>query len=430
MRIGMALDWWMHATSLTTLTKNMFRELGLLMNKKKSFTIAGIQVDHIGIGNVNQHYDCIHIPNMGGYRFPKLSILSCKNLILSPSGIDEVVLGREVFKNKSDWKRAKPVIDSEVEKWKKYNKFLKVVHVVTKSEKNDMMKFFKIPEDKFYIIPHGVDHDIFRPPTDKETMRKKILGEFYLQDSSYFIHVSESNWARKNIFNLLEAFQKAKEQGLKQNLIIVGKNDEIIHKSATRISGVSVLGFVNENNLVNLLGCADALILPSKHEGFGLPLLESMSCGTPCITSNVYSPPEVVADSGLLVDPKNVTDISKKMLELGSNENQRKYLAKKALELSQKYSWKATAIKLFELYKSTISNEKEQNFEENYDLAAYRTITTVSRIKSSFKDISTLDLLKFDFTKIIKWCLAVGLKDPEIKDFLIPFKDWMIKKTQ
>jgi len=114
MRIGMTLDWTENATSLKNLVKNYFRELGLLMKNKKNFTIAGIRTGNIGIGDVRDHFDLVHIPNMGGYRFPKIHALSGNNLIVSPSGIDEVILGREVFNTERDWKNYKPVIESEI----------------------------------------------------------------------------------------------------------------------------------------------------------------------------------------------------------------------------------------------------------------------------------------------------------------------------
>ncbi|MDH3312851.1 MAG: glycosyltransferase family 4 protein [Nitrosopumilus sp.] len=424
MRVGMTLDWHMNATSLVNLTKNMFRELGLISIEKKSFVIAGIKVNSIGIGDVNQHYSLIHIPNMGGYRFPKLNVLQSKNLLLSPSGIDEVILGQEVFKNEQDWKHSEPIILEEIKKWKKYGKQLKAIHVVTESEKQDMMKFFEIPEEKFHIIPHGVDHDIFKPPKDKYKIRKSILSSLFLKDFPFFIHVSESNWSRKNLINILKAYEKAKYTGLKHNLIIVGKNDPIIYDMAKHIPGVIVLGFVSEQNLVDLLGTADAIILPSKHEGFGLPLLEAMSCGTPSITSNVFSPPLVVQESGILVDPYNVDRIAEKMILLGKDENLRNYLAKKAHQLSLNYSWKKTAAKLYDLY-CEVTDNIYSDFEKELDICAYRTITTICEINPDLKAKTTNDLLKFDYSKIINWCLESGLQDPRVKDFLIPYKGWL-----
>jgi len=423
MRVGMVLDWWMHATSLVNLSKNMFRELGLLMNKQKDFTIAGIRLNQIKIGDINQHYDIIHIPNMGGYRFPDLSILNCKNIILSPSGIDEVVLGREVFKSDEEWQKYKPIIKSEVQKWKKYNKYIKYVHVVTNSEKNDMMHHFDIPEEKFVIIPHGVDHDIFFPPQDKELTRKNILAKFFLGDFPYFIHVSESNWARKNIFNIFDAFEKAKKNGLTQNLVVIGKNDPIVYEKAKKIPGVFVLGFISQEHLVEFLQGADAIILPSKHEGFGLPLLEAMACGTPSITSTTFSPPEVVGNSGILVNPNVTSSITEQILRMGNDKKLRGRLSQNAIILSKNYSWSKTAEGLYNLYKKILP-ETSSNFDHDYSISALRTLTTIFETDIELYNLAVGDLLKLDFDKMINWSLHVGLEKESIQDFVTPFKNW------
>jgi len=293
-----------------------------------------------------------------------------------------------------------------------------------------MKKYLGIPEEKFFVIPHGVDHDTFKPPKNKEETRKKILASFFLEDTPFFIHVSESNWARKNILKLFEAFRHAKDSGLKHNLLIIGKTEPMIYEKARLIPGVKILGFVNEKHLVDLLGSADALLLPSKHEGFGLPLLESMACGTPCITSNVFSPPEVVGDSGLLVDPYDVSDITNKILEMGKNENMRIDLSKKAIERSQKFSWKDSAEKLFRLYEEIWEEKNNENFDENLDLAGYRTLVTICELSPQLRTLAIRDILEFDYSRIIRWALEVGLYDPDIKHFLIPFEDWLKTKSE
>ena len=98
-----------------------------------------------------------------------------------------------------------------------------------------------------------------------------------------------------------------------------------------------------KKRLVQLIQGSDGLILPSIHEGFGLPLVEAMSCGVPCITSNIHAPPEIVGDNGILVDPYNVTEISDAMIKLGKDEKLRSELSQKALARSKDFSWKINA---------------------------------------------------------------------------------------
>ena len=316
MRIGIVIDWNVHASSLMGIASNMFRELGKIMNETQTFTITALRQDDLGVGDINQHYDCINIPNMGGYAFPSDKTLFCKNLILGPSGIDEVIYGEEVFFDKSLWNRHKPLIKKEVSRWHKHIDKISAIHVVTKSESDEMHEYLKIPKDKMTIIPHGVNHDIFKPAENKPKTRKTVLGKFDLPDQSYFIHISEINYARKNLFRILDAFKKAREQKIPQKLILVGKILPLISKKIKEYKDVIQLGFVPEDDLISLIQGSDAMVLPSIHEGFGLPLLEAMACSVPSITINKHAPPEVVEDSGLLVDPYNIDDIAAMMVEI------------------------------------------------------------------------------------------------------------------
>ena len=430
MRIGIVLDWNVNASSLMRINCNMFRELGKLMNEKQTFTITALRKDTLGIGDINQHYDCVHIPNMGGYAFPSENMLSCKNIILGPSGIDEVIYGEEVFFDKSLWKIHEPLIKKEISRWPKHIEKISAVHVVANSELNEMNQYLKIPKEKMTVIPHGVNHDDFKPPKDKSKTRKIILEKFELKDEPYFIHVSEINFARKNLFRMLDAFKKAKQKQIPQKLILVGKVLPSISKKIEQYEDVISLGFVSDDELVSLMQGSDAIVLPSIHEGFGMPLAEAMVCGIPSITMNNHAPPEVVGDSGLLVDSHSIDDIAMKMIQINQN-NLLDSLSKKAILLSKKYSWERHATEIFSLYSKTIKTNQNWNFNENYEIAAYRTLTTlVELFATDKKDILIQSLLNFDYSKIISWAVESGLLIPQCKDFLYPFKDWLISKNK
>ena len=425
-RISMPIDYgsFANSTSLNLIARKMYLELGKLMNNNKSFVISATLLNDSAIGNVNQHYDCISIPNMGGYRFPLESTVKSNNLIVGIVGIDEVVLGREVYKTENDWLQNKPIIENEIIKWEKNMDLVKIIHVSNISEKNQLIKYLKIPEEKIRIIPYGVDHNLFKPTLDKIDTRKKILEKFLIKESPYFLHISESNWARKNVLRLLEAFKKAKSSGIPHKLLIVGKNDDLIFKKAKSIPDVHMLGYVSDDDLTNFLQSSDALINPSIHEGFGLPMLEAMACGIPVITCNVFSPPEIVGDGGLFVDPRNVDDICSKILELSNSENLRENLAAAGLKRSMDFSWEKTALQLYELYKE-FSPDNDFDFDSYYEKSALRTLTSICLTNKILKRKFLSSIIKFDFTKFIEWSLSDGLEDPTIKDYLIPLESWM-----
>ena len=424
-KINLVSNYGLHASSLTLITQKLFLELGKIMNKQKSFTIAATVYSSAGIGDVNQHYDCVSIPNMGGYNFPPKSTTSSKNLFIGIVGIDEVVLGRKVFRSEKDWKRYRPIIDTEVKKWKKHIEKINRVHTSTASDKEQIIDYLKVPEEKIDVIPYGVDHDLFKPSKDKRATRKKICSKFYVKNTPYFVHISETNWARKNTVRLFEAFKKAKSAGIPHNLMVIGRNEPLIHKKAQEIPGIVMCGYVKEEDMIEMIQGADALLLPSIHEGFGLPLVESMSCGIPVITSNVFSPPEIVKDAGLFADPYSTSDITERIIEFVKNKKLQEDLSKYALERSLDFSWIKTAEGLLKLFQENTENELDSDFDTDYDLAAYRTLTTVCQIHPYLIDQTRQNLLEFDYSKIINWALTVGLEDGYVKDYLIPFTKWL-----
>ena len=426
MRIGIAIDYgsYANASSLNLIAKKIFSELGKLMNERKDFTIAALRYEEIGIGNINQHYDCICVPNMGGYRFPSKGVLTSDNLIVGLIGIDEVVLGKQVYKTELDWEKNKPIIKEEVTKWEEYADKIKMIHVATQSEKMQMVKYLKIPEEKIRIIPLGVDHKAFFMVKDRELQRKKVLAKFFMKDKPYFIHISESNWARKNVLRILDAFEEIKKNGINYSLIIIGRIDTSVIKRANEIDGVKVLGFVSEEHLVELLQYAEAMVFPSLHEGFGLPSVEALACGIPIIASNVFSSPEVIGDAGLYVDPHNTKDITEKMILIAKDHLLRSELSAKAIVQSKKYSWEKTAAELLKLIEENVKSPKF-DFDSSLEISARRTLVTICEITPGLQEIAIPHILEFNYEPIVRWANEVGLEKSDINEFLLPFKKWI-----
>jgi glycosyltransferase involved in cell wall biosynthesis len=428
MKVAMPINWNLDASSLTNLARHNFRELGKIMNETKSFTLSAIGIQSLGLGDFNQRYDLVHIPNMGGYRFATNATQHCKNIIFGLSGIDEVIYGKDVLVWKDSWKITEPIIKKEIEKWKQYVDKVKTIHVTTNSEYEEMHQYLGIPYEKMKIIPHGVDHNFFKPSVNKEDTRKEVLSELNLPTEKYFLHVGEMNYARKNQYRLIEAFENAKKSGLKHNLIIAGKHYPEIENYAKKVSGVFVLDWIENSQLLKLMQGADVFILPSIHEGFGMPLVEAMSCGVPCISSHKHSPPEVIGDSGILVNSKSTMEISNSMLKFASEPAFLEELSEKSLKQSKKFSWKKNAEQIFELY-GIDPDKPMENFDHFYDLAAYRTLVTVCDFFPDEKQNMILSLLRFDYDDLIKWAMNYGLDNPMTKDFLLPFEEWLVNHS-
>ncbi|HIQ39262.1 MAG TPA: glycosyltransferase family 1 protein [Methanothermococcus okinawensis] len=217
--------------------------------------------------------------------------------------------------------------------------------------KKDIIKYFKIPEDKTKVIHLGVDEK-YKPLSEEKINNIK---EKYCINYPFILYVGTLE-PRKNIPTLIKAYYKLKKQGLPHKLVITGKKGwkyksifETIDKLNLR-KDVIFTGYVPDEDLPALYNAADLFVYPSLYEGFGLPPLEAMACGTPVITSNTSSLPEVVGDAGIMVDPYDVDGLSKAMYEVLTNDGLREELRKKGLERAKLFSWKKCAEEHLKVY--------------------------------------------------------------------------------
>ncbi|HIP90277.1 MAG TPA: glycosyltransferase family 1 protein, partial [Candidatus Nanopusillus sp.] len=182
---------------------------------------------------------------------------------------------------------------------------------VSHHTRKDIIKYFKIPEDKIEVIYNGVDEK-YKPLSEEEINNIK---EKYSINYPFILYVGTLE-PRKNIPTLIKAYYKLKKQGLPHKLVITGKKGwkyRSIFKTINKLNlrkDVIFTGYVPDEDLPTLYNAADLFVYPSLYEGFGLPPLEAMACGTPVITSNTSSLPEVVGDAGIMVDPYDVDGLS------------------------------------------------------------------------------------------------------------------------
>ena len=162
----------------------------------------------------------------------------------------------------------------------------------------------------------------------------------------------------KNIPRIIEAYYKIqKERGIKHSLVLGSKHwppenmkiDGLINKFG--LSGkIFFLKYVTDNDLPALYKGADIMIFPSLHEGFGLPILEAMAAGTPVITSNIFSMPEIAGGAAHLVNPYNVDEIAEGIRQILSDTNYREKLISEGLRRSREFSWGKTAEETIKAY--------------------------------------------------------------------------------
>ncbi len=211
-----------------------------------------------------------------------------------------------------------------------------LVITISENSKKDFLKF--APEKKVEVIYPGISAQF------KEKVVRSKEG--------YILSVGTLE-PRKNIKRLIDAYLQT---NLKEKLVLVGnlgwKNDElltIIKKNADRII---TTGYVPDEDLPYIYGQAICFIYPSLYEGFGIPVLEAMSCGVPVITSKISSLPEAGGDAVYYIDPLNVTDIKNALLKVVKSKKIREDMTRKGFKQVKKFSWVNSAKKLNSLYHS------------------------------------------------------------------------------
>lgn len=230
-----------------------------------------------------------------------------------------------------------------------------VAHWICDSEttKMDLMRFLGIDENCITVVPLAADR-LFRKLTQSKDASKTLI-EKYGVAGKFILYVGTLE-PRKNIPNLLRAFAVVKRGNIPHKLVLVGaagwKYDEIFKViEDLGIQGDVILpGYVPDEDLVLLYNFADLFVYPSLYEGFGLPPLEAMACGTPVVTSNRSSLPEVVGDAALLVDPSDVEALADAIENVLVDQDLRNKLAKKALDRAQLFSWEKTAQQTWSVY--------------------------------------------------------------------------------
>lgn len=188
----------------------------------------------------------------------------------------------------------------------------RAAHIVVNSQatKRDIVELYQIDPAHITPLTFGVS-DVFQPTAHP---RNRVSGLFPALTRPYILAVGTVQ-PRKNYVRLIEAVRRLRQNGLDVDLVIVGGQgwlSEPIYQAARApdmVEHVHLLGHVSDEQLALLYGHAAIFAMPSLYEGFGLPVLEAMACGTPVVTSDVSSLPEAAGDAGLLCDPYSVDSI-------------------------------------------------------------------------------------------------------------------------
>ena len=223
----------------------------------------------------------------------------------------------------------------------------------SRNTKKDIIQHLNAADEKIEVIPYGIDPDYLTAdfPTPIDFLKKKfgISGKIILavgREDPY-----------KNILGLVKAFEKLISAG-KHNyyLILVGEKDErypevrnfVMEKGLSQ--RIFFTGYLEEDKLANAYREADILVHPALYEGFGFPPLEAMACGTPVISSDRASLPEVLDEAAIFIDPTDIDALAQTIDYLLTHPELQNYLRQKGIERAKIFNWKITAEKVLQLY--------------------------------------------------------------------------------
>lgn len=229
----------------------------------------------------------------------------------------------------------------------------RLIFTISESSKRDLVEMFGVPPDRIKVTYLGVDSDFY--PRDREGRFADQIRTKYGLPQRYILYLGNLE-PRKNITSLIKAYVIIQSRD-DVDLVIAGKKawmfDEVFR--AAKESGcedrIYFTDYVDGPDLPWIYSMAEAFVFPSLFEGFGLPNLEAMACGTPVISSNISSIPEVVGDAGILVNPLDVDQIADAVSVVLSDRVLSERLRNAGVERARSFTWMRTAQQTLDGYR-------------------------------------------------------------------------------
>ncbi|MGB5711911.1 MAG: glycosyltransferase family 1 protein [Waterburya sp.] len=234
------------------------------------------------------------------------------------------------------------------------------VIAISSNTAKDVNQWLNVDQEKITVVPNGVGNEfsMLDPQAVAEWKQK------YIESTKEICLLNVgSNHQRKNIEVVLKAVKAIANLNIPVRLWKVGEDFYPEQKQYIKANNltkyITLIKNPDREDLIHFYNAADILLAPSLYEGFGLTILEAMACGTPVITSNISSLPEVASDAAVLVDPTDVEAITQAILHLHQDAAFRQDLIDKGLARIKKFTWKKTAEQTANLYEKVVSAKRK-----------------------------------------------------------------------
>lgn len=235
-----------------------------------------------------------------------------------------------------------------------YKNIIKSDVIITGSEfsKKEILERLDFEKKDIYVIYHGIDHNLFKVHDD-------LNIDFELPKK--FIFSVGSIEPRKNLLGLLKAYDLLEDNlKIEYKLVLAGfkgwENKEIMTLIEKNKENIHYLGFISDIELVKVYNLATCFVFPSFYEGFGLPVLEAMACGTPVVCSDSSSIPEVGGDAVVYCNPYDVNDIKDKIELVLNDKDLQKEMIFKGLEQAKLFSWEKSVENHIRVFQKVLNN--------------------------------------------------------------------------
>lgn len=242
----------------------------------------------------------------------------------------------------------------------------KLDRIITVSEfsKQDILRSSGVPDPRVTVIHLAADSDRFYPGDSAKSAEK--VSSKYSFSSPYMLYISRLEHPGKNHVNLIKAYEKYRQEtGRVISLVLPGpakeRSDEIfaVAKASVYADDICFPGFIDAEDVPDFYRGADLFVLPSRFEGFGLPVLEAMACGTPVISSHAASLPEVSGPHTPLFDPLDVDQIAGAISTALADAAARKELSEKGLAWAADFTWEQTVKKTIDVFYDALGRSRD-----------------------------------------------------------------------
>lgn len=219
--------------------------------------------------------------------------------------------------------------------------------------KDELIKIYNAAPEQITVIPLSYNTKTYYPITDQEKITQTLSR--YQIKKPYLLYVGRLE-EKKNVAFLLDVFKNLSLANNNLSLVLAGGRGYGYEKIQEKIKECDLgdqivqLDWTGENDLPCLYSGAEIFVFPSLYEGFGIPLLEAMACGTPVVASNIASIPEISGGAALLAKVNNVDDFAQKISEVLENDNLKEILRQKGLARVKNFSWQNCAEKTLNLF--------------------------------------------------------------------------------